>query len=108
VSPGLLVVLFVIITVFAYVLFNTLGKREEETDVDRRLVDVFDTRKLTGKDKKLRDDRGARIFGEIILAYILGYVAYRLGAGLLGDFIIFLVLSVIFIALDFIAFHKKT
>ena len=107
-SPGLLVVLFVIITIFAYGLFNTIGKREEETDVDRRLVDVFDTKKLTGKDKKLRDDRGARIFCEIILAYILGYVAYSLGAGLLADFIIFLALSVVFIVLDFIAFHKKT
>jgi hypothetical protein len=106
-SPRLLVVLFVIISAFAYMLFSTIGRESEEAD-DRRLIDVFDTKKLTEKDKRLREDRGARIFLEIILAYGLGYVAYRLGAGLLGDFIIFIVLSGIFIALDFTAFRKKT
>jgi hypothetical protein len=107
VSSRLLILLFIIISIFAYILFNIIGKEREEAD-DRRLIDVFDMKKLAGKDKKLREDRGARIFVEIILAYVLGYVAYRLGAGLLGDFIIFVVLSVLFIGLDFIAFPRKT
>jgi hypothetical protein len=106
-SPGLLVVLFVIISVFAYMLFSTIGREREEVD-DRRFIDVFDTNKLTENDNRLREDRMVRIFVEIIMAYVLGYVAYRLGAGLLGDFVIFVVLSGIFIALDFIAFRKKT
>jgi hypothetical protein len=107
VSPGLLVFLFAITSGVAYVLFNSIGNKEREEANERRLIDVFDTKKIPGKDKRLREDRGARIFVEIILAYALGYVAYRLGAGLLGDFIIFVVLSVIFVALDFMAFRKK-
>jgi hypothetical protein len=107
VSPILLIFLFVIISVFAYILFNIIGKEREKAD-ERRLIDVFDMKKLARNNKRLREDRGARIFVEIILAYALGYVAYRLGAGLLGDFIIFIMLSVIFIGLDFIAFPKKT
>jgi hypothetical protein len=108
VSPELLVLLFIIISVFAYILFNIIGNKERDEADERRLIDVFDTNKLRGKDKKLREDRVARIFVEMIIAYVLGYVAYQLGAGLLGDFIIFVVLSVIFVALDFMAFRKKT
>jgi hypothetical protein len=107
VSPGLLVFLFAIISGVAYVLFNIIGNKEREEADERRLIDVFDTNKLAVKDKKLQEDRVARIFTEIIIAYVLGYVAYRLGASLLGDFLIFVVLSAIFVALDFIAFRKK-
>jgi hypothetical protein len=108
VSPGLLVFLFAIISGVAYVLFNIIGNKEREEADERRLIDVFDTNKIAGKDRNLQKDRVARIFAEIIIAYVLGYVAYRLGASLLGDFLIFVVLSVIFVALDFMTFRKKT
>jgi hypothetical protein len=108
VSPGLLVFLFAIISGVAYVLFNIIGNKERDEADDRRLIDVFDTNKIAGNDKELQEDRVARIFAEIIIAYVLGYAAYRLGASLLGDFLIFVVLSVIFVALDFMAFRKKT
>jgi hypothetical protein len=108
VSPGLLIFLFAIISGAAYIVFNIIANKEREEADERRLIEIFDTKKSAGKDKKLREDRGVRIFMEIILAYVLGYVAYRLGAGLLGDFIIFVVLSIIFIAVDFMAFRKKT
>lgn len=105
--PELLVFVFVIISFFAYILFNIIGKEREEAE-ERRVIDVFDTKSLAVNDNKLLDDRGVRIFVEIIIAYVLGYVAYRLGASLLGDFIIFVVLSFIFVALDFICLRKTT